>query len=57
MDRGELSDAEWAVIGDLLPPERGRKSRPTCLQPSYSAPVIWCFSNCVSGIGDLMLRT
>lgn len=28
MDRGDLSDAEWAIVGPLLPPERGRWSRP-----------------------------
>ncbi|ESQ81737.1 transposase IS4 [Asticcacaulis benevestitus DSM 16100 = ATCC BAA-896] len=28
MDRGDLSNAEWAVIGPLLPSERGRWSRP-----------------------------
>lgn len=28
MDRGDLTDAEWAVIGPLLPPERGRGCRP-----------------------------
>ncbi|GBR16005.1 MULTISPECIES: IS5 family transposase [Asaia] len=28
MDRGDLSDAEWDVIGSLLPPERGRWARP-----------------------------
>ena len=28
MDRGDLSDAEWALIGTLLPPERGRWTRP-----------------------------
>ncbi len=28
MTRGDLSDKEWAIIGVLLPPERGRKSRP-----------------------------
>ena len=22
--RGDLTDAEWAIIGALLPPERGR---------------------------------
>ena len=26
--RGDLSNKEWAIIGVLLPPERGRKSRP-----------------------------
>jgi len=26
--RGELTDAEWAIIGGLLPPERGRWARP-----------------------------
>ncbi|WP_264816151.1 transposase, partial [Asaia krungthepensis] len=28
MDRRNLSDAEWDVIGSLLPPERGRWTRP-----------------------------
>jgi transposase len=26
--RGDLTDEEWAIIGMLLPSERGRKSRP-----------------------------
>jgi len=26
--RGDLTDGEWAIIGGLLPSERGRKSRP-----------------------------
>ena len=26
--RGDLTDQEWAIIGSLLPPERGRKARP-----------------------------
>ncbi len=28
MARGDLSNKEWAIIGVLLPPERGRKARP-----------------------------
>lgn len=28
MERGEISDREWAVIGPLLPSERGRGCRP-----------------------------
>ena len=28
MARGDLSDAEWSVIGPLLPSERGRWARP-----------------------------
>lgn len=28
MDRGDLSDTEWDLIGTLLPPERGRWARP-----------------------------
>ena len=28
MARGDLTDEEWDVIGELLPSERGRKSRP-----------------------------
>ena len=27
--RGDLTDEEWAIIGDLLPAERGRWSRPS----------------------------
>jgi transposase len=26
--RGDLTNQEWAIIGELLPPERGRWSRP-----------------------------
>lgn len=26
--RGDLTDEKWAIIGDLLPPERGRWPRP-----------------------------
>jgi transposase len=26
--RGDLTDEEWAIIGALLPPERGRWARP-----------------------------
>ena len=29
MDRGDLSDAEWELIGPLLPSERGRWARPS----------------------------
>ena len=29
MERGDLSDAEWTIIGPLLPPERGRWARPS----------------------------
>src|SRR3546814_6531050 len=28
MGRGDLSDAEWDLVGPLLPPERGRWARP-----------------------------
>ncbi len=28
MARGDLGDAEWGIIGGLLPPERGRQARP-----------------------------
>ena len=28
MARGDLTDQEWAMIGPLLPPERGRWARP-----------------------------
>ncbi|ALN71867.1 transposase IS4 [Aureimonas sp. AU20] len=29
MARGDLSDEEWVIIGELLPSERGRKARPS----------------------------
>jgi len=29
LGRGDLSDSEWAIIGPLLPPERGRWARPS----------------------------
>ena len=29
MSRGDLSGAEWRLLKDLLPAERGRKSRPS----------------------------
>ncbi|HJS32490.1 MAG TPA: hypothetical protein VJ924_10865 [Alphaproteobacteria bacterium] len=29
MRRGDLSEAEWRLLRDLLPAERGRKSRPS----------------------------
>ena len=29
MARGDLTDEEWAVLEGLLPPERGRKARPS----------------------------
>ncbi|WP_343057003.1 transposase [Sphingomonas xinjiangensis] len=29
LDRGNLSDEEWSIIGVLLPSERGRKARPS----------------------------
>ena len=28
MSRGDLNNAEWAIIGPLLPSERGRSARP-----------------------------
>jgi transposase len=28
MDRGDLSDVEWELVGTLLPSERGRWARP-----------------------------
>ena len=28
MARGDLTSTEWAIIGPLLPPERGRLARP-----------------------------
>jgi len=32
MGRGDLSDAEWELIGLVLPSERGRSARPPALR-------------------------
>ena len=29
MSRGDLTEAEWCLLKALLPPERGRKNRPS----------------------------
>ncbi|WP_220464765.1 hypothetical protein [Komagataeibacter europaeus] len=39
--RGDLTDEEWAIIGGLLPPERGRWSRPSCsrVEHDFGEPI------------------
>ena len=44
MSSGDLSEAEWRLLEPLLPPERGRKSRPA-------------FDNRQAGIRDAVATT
>lgn len=41
MSRGDLSEAEWRVLKDLLPPERGRKSRPASDNRPIINGILW----------------
>lgn len=41
MSRGDLSEAEWQVLKDLLPPERGRKSRPASDNRPIVNGILW----------------
>ena len=41
MSRGDLSEAEWQVLRDLLPPERGRKSRPASDNRPIVNGILW----------------
>jgi transposase len=40
-ERIEVSDEEWLVIGPLLPPERGRWSRPAQDNRRYFEGMLW----------------
>lgn len=41
MSRGDLSEAEWQVLKGLLPPERGRKSRPASDNRPIVNGILW----------------
>lgn len=41
MSRGDLSEAEWRLLKDLLPPERGRKNRPARDNRSIVNGILW----------------
>ena len=41
MSRGDLSEAEWRLLRDLLPPERGRKCRPASDNRPIVDGILW----------------
>ena len=41
MSRGDLSGAEWRLLEPLLPPERGRKSRPAFDNRQIVNGILW----------------
>ncbi len=41
MSRGDLSEAEWRLLKDLLPAERGRKSRPAYDNRMIVNGILW----------------
>ena len=41
MSRGDLNEAEWLILKDLLPPERGRKSRPASDNRPIINGILW----------------
>lgn len=41
MSRGDLSEAEWRLLRDLLPAERGRKSRPASDNRPIVNGILW----------------
>lgn len=41
MSRGDLSEAEWRLLKDLLPPERGRKNRPALDNRTIVNGILW----------------
>ncbi len=41
MSRGDLSEAEWRILKELLPPERGRKSRPASDNRPIINGILW----------------
>jgi transposase len=42
VSRGDLSEAEWRLLRDLLPAERGRKSRPAGANRPIVNGILWC---------------
>lgn len=41
MSRGDVSEAEWRLLKDLLPPERGRKNRPASDNRAIVNGILW----------------
>lgn len=41
MSRGDLTEAEWRLLKDLLPPERGRKNRPALDNRLIVNGILW----------------
>ena len=41
MSRGDLKEAEWRLLKDLLPPERGRKNRPASDNRPIVNGILW----------------
>lgn len=41
MSRGDLSETEWRLLKPLLPPERGRKSRPAFDNRQMIDGILW----------------
>ena len=41
MSRDDLTEAEWRLLKDLLPPERGRKNRPASDNRPIVNGILW----------------
>jgi len=41
VSRGDLTEAEWRLLKDLLPPERGRKNRPASDNRPIVNGILW----------------
>ena len=41
MSRGDLTESEWRLLKDLLPPERGRRSRPASDNRPIVNGILW----------------
>ena len=41
MASGDLTDAEWELVGPLLPPERGRPGRPGHADRPILDGILW----------------
>ena len=41
MGRGDLTEAEWRLLKELLPPERGRKNRPASDNRPIVNGILW----------------
>jgi len=41
MSRGDLTESEWRLLKDMLPPERGRKNRPSFDNRPIVNGILW----------------